>query len=318
MITRGAAPAPPRSLRKKRSAAQRSRFGCTRISMVTPFLVHSPPEIVLNAVHLEKDLIQVPFRTDARPTLSKLRSIKSTELSTPFPDGFIRHAHAAHSHHLFDIAIAQRETKIQPDTVLHNFDGKTMTTIPLSSCSPPQLLTHAKLTMPSAPRSRRSSKPTQEDSSTESFKARSRWSGSSPANLHRHRTLPWPANWGAERSSLASNASLGWPQAPLDSHSFFPLMLANLRACSATRRTYLTHTKLMPLSCREHGPPGIRTADSVRSWLYIGADMSNRRSIHLLIRAPAHSSPFSPSPASLSPARNSRSGPVEKRSNSNA
>jgi hypothetical protein len=94
-------------------------------------LVYSPPEVVLNAVHLEKDLIQMPFRTDARPTLSKLRSIEGAELLTPFPNALIRHANTASSHHLFDIAIAQRETKIQPDAVLHYFYRKTMTAIPL-------------------------------------------------------------------------------------------------------------------------------------------------------------------------------------------
>jgi hypothetical protein len=99
--------------------------------MVTPFWSTARQKIVLNAVHLEEDLIQMPFRTDARPTLSKLRSIESAELPTPFPDCLIRHAHTAHSHHLLDIAIAQRETKIQPDAVLHDFDRKTVPTVPL-------------------------------------------------------------------------------------------------------------------------------------------------------------------------------------------
>jgi hypothetical protein len=75
---------------------------------VDAFLVHTPTEVVLNAVHLEEDFIQTPFRTDARPTLSKLRSLKGAELLTPLPDGLIRHAHTASSHHLFDIAIAQK------------------------------------------------------------------------------------------------------------------------------------------------------------------------------------------------------------------
>jgi hypothetical protein len=41
-------------------------------------LVHRSPQVVLNAIHLEKDLIQVPLRTKTRTPLSKLRSIEGT------------------------------------------------------------------------------------------------------------------------------------------------------------------------------------------------------------------------------------------------
>jgi len=95
-------------------------------------LVHGPPEVVLNTVHFKEDLIQMPFRAYAGSILSKPRSIKSAELLTPFPDCLIGHPHTANSHHLLDVAIAQRETKVQPDALLHYFNRKTMTAVPLS------------------------------------------------------------------------------------------------------------------------------------------------------------------------------------------
>ena len=113
-------------------------------------LVHTPPQVVLDAIDLEEDFVQMPFRADLSSFLSQLGGVEATELLTPFPDGLIRQRHTASSHHLFDIAIAQREPKIQPDANApllqpENDDGDTA-----QSCSPPQLLTPLKLTMPVA------------------------------------------------------------------------------------------------------------------------------------------------------------------------
>jgi hypothetical protein len=52
-----------------------------------------------------------------------------SKLATPIAHGFIRQDHAAFGHELFDIAIAETEAEIQPDTVADDLCREPMTLI---------------------------------------------------------------------------------------------------------------------------------------------------------------------------------------------
>jgi hypothetical protein len=73
---------------------------------------------MLDAIHLDKDFVQVPFRSDRRSLPSQQQCIKRAEL--------LRRRHASPGHHLFDVAIAQGKSKVQPHALLYHFDGKSV------------------------------------------------------------------------------------------------------------------------------------------------------------------------------------------------
>jgi hypothetical protein len=87
--------------------------------------------IVLDAVHLDEYLIQVPLRSDPSSFLSTLGSVERTKLLAPFPDGFICDLNTSRCHHLLNVPIAQGEAVVQPYTMLHYFDRKTVPTVSL-------------------------------------------------------------------------------------------------------------------------------------------------------------------------------------------
>ena len=75
-------------------------------------LIDCSPEVVLLAVDLHKDFIQMP--DIAKATLSPLEfpRIGRTELLTPMSNGFIGDVDSALSQKIFDVAQAQTETVI--------------------------------------------------------------------------------------------------------------------------------------------------------------------------------------------------------------
>jgi len=46
--------------------------------------------------------------------------VRLLKLVAPFPNGFVADHNAALGHHFFDVAIAQRETKVQPSAMANN------------------------------------------------------------------------------------------------------------------------------------------------------------------------------------------------------
>jgi len=92
-------------------------------------LVHGPPQVMLDSIHLEEDFVQVPLPSEPSSLLSQPGSVAGAELAAPFPDCFIRHRDASLRHHLLDVPIAQGKAKVQPYTLLHHFDWKTVPTI---------------------------------------------------------------------------------------------------------------------------------------------------------------------------------------------
>ena len=87
-------------------------------------LVHRPPQIVAGASDREEHLVQVPLVAGFGASMPESIGIPLTELAAPFADGFVGHHDPTGEQQLFDIAVAQAETKVQPDTVSDNFRRK--------------------------------------------------------------------------------------------------------------------------------------------------------------------------------------------------
>jgi len=86
-------------------------------------LIHGPPEISQLAVDLEENFIKVPLVPRLRTAVSQLVGVGLAELKRPLTQGFIGHVYAAGGEEFFDIAIAQRETEIEPHGVGDDFGG---------------------------------------------------------------------------------------------------------------------------------------------------------------------------------------------------
>ncbi len=64
----------------------------------------------------------------------KLLGVYAAEFLRPFTHSFIGKNHATHSHHFFNIAVAQSKTKIQPHAITDDFSGSGDITILMGSC----------------------------------------------------------------------------------------------------------------------------------------------------------------------------------------
>jgi hypothetical protein len=74
--------------------------------MTAPFLVHVPPQVMLNPIHRDEDFVQVPLRSEPSSHLFQPGSVGGAELVAPFPDCFIRHRDTSLRHHLLDVPVA--------------------------------------------------------------------------------------------------------------------------------------------------------------------------------------------------------------------
>ena len=90
------------------------------------YLGASTPQVVALFVDRDEHLIQMPCitRTGTAPTQS-IR-IGLAELPAPFADGFVRDDDAPGTQELFDVTVAQREAKIQLDSVADDLTRKPM------------------------------------------------------------------------------------------------------------------------------------------------------------------------------------------------
>src|SRR5262249_41839112 len=92
-------------------------------------LIDCPPAIVTFAVDGEEDLIQMPLSARPGPSAPQLIGIDLPKLPAPIAHRFVRQQNATFGHELFDIAVAQAEAKVQPDTVADNFGRESVTLI---------------------------------------------------------------------------------------------------------------------------------------------------------------------------------------------
>ena len=92
-------------------------------------LIHSSPQIILDAIDLEEDLVPMSLRTNAWTFLLELRGIEGAKLPAQFPNCLILHLDTPYCHHFFDVAIDQEKAEVRPNAVLYHFNRKTMTMI---------------------------------------------------------------------------------------------------------------------------------------------------------------------------------------------
>ncbi len=61
--------------------------------------------------------------------MAQVVGVSLTELEAPFSDSLIGEGDSAYEHHLFNVAEAQREAEIEPDTMTDNLSWKAVPTI---------------------------------------------------------------------------------------------------------------------------------------------------------------------------------------------
>jgi hypothetical protein len=87
---------------------------------------YCPPQIVTLTVDGEEDLVQVPFGSGPGPTAPQLIGIGLPELVTPLADRFIHHGDTTVEQQLFDIAITQTESEVEPHSLADNLNREAM------------------------------------------------------------------------------------------------------------------------------------------------------------------------------------------------
>src|SRR3954447_4995616 len=84
---------------------------------------------MLDAVDLQKDLVQMPFVTRPRTPLSQAIGVQMTELVAPGPDAFVADHNAACRHRIFHVAKADRESVVEPDRIRNDFSREAMAAV---------------------------------------------------------------------------------------------------------------------------------------------------------------------------------------------
>ncbi len=92
-------------------------------------LVDRPPQIGRLAIDLQKDFVNMPLISRLRTSTTEVIGILLPELVRPPPHRFIAEHDAASGHQLFDIAKAQREPEVQPNSMGDNLGGESVTLV---------------------------------------------------------------------------------------------------------------------------------------------------------------------------------------------
>jgi len=88
--------------------------------------IDSALQVILRPFDCDHDLVQMPFIRRFGATATNLIRILLSKLFAPFADGLIGHLNAAIEHHFLDVAVAQREGVVKPDTVTNDLNRKAM------------------------------------------------------------------------------------------------------------------------------------------------------------------------------------------------
>ena len=80
-------------------------------------LIHSPPEIMLLGVDSDEHLIDEECVPIATVLFLQSAYVEGAELDTPKADRFSADRDASFSHKIFDIAMAQVEAIVEPDSI---------------------------------------------------------------------------------------------------------------------------------------------------------------------------------------------------------
>jgi hypothetical protein len=82
------------------------------------FTIYCTPEVQPAAVDGDEHFVEMPPPVRPRPSSSQLARNDPAKLQRPAPDGLIRNVYAALGEHIFNIAIAEGKSEIQPDGML--------------------------------------------------------------------------------------------------------------------------------------------------------------------------------------------------------
>ena len=85
--------------------------------------VDSTPQILLPALDLDEQLVQMPGAALAAPAVPQPPCVVEPERSTPLPNRLIRHGDPPFGEEVFDIPDTQAETVVEPDGVTDDFRG---------------------------------------------------------------------------------------------------------------------------------------------------------------------------------------------------
>ena len=110
----------------------RGRFVTPRLNQDIQYLglaVHRTPQIHPLPADRDKDLVEVPLAIWPRAQSRQFAGIGRPELLGPVTNSFIGHVDAALSKQILDIAVAERESEVQPDSVLDNGRWEAMSAI---------------------------------------------------------------------------------------------------------------------------------------------------------------------------------------------
>ena len=90
--------------------------------------VHSPSQILLPALNLSEDVVQMPRVTHAAAAAQSPRGVEP-ERQTPTPDRLLRHGGAPWGEEILDIAETEAEAVVEPDGVTDDLRRKAISTI---------------------------------------------------------------------------------------------------------------------------------------------------------------------------------------------
>ena len=97
-------------------------------------LVDAAPQVGACAIDGRIDLIEVPPVARSGTPAAQLVGVGLPALAAPLADGLIRDDHSTFEEELFDIALAQAEAVVQPDTMADDLGRKLMVFIQVCWC----------------------------------------------------------------------------------------------------------------------------------------------------------------------------------------
>jgi hypothetical protein len=89
-------------------------------------LIHSAPEILLDALDSDEDLIKVPLVPGPWPAMAQAAGKRLVEFLAPSPHGLIGDDDAPLGQKQLDVPQAEAEHVIQPDSVANDLRGEAM------------------------------------------------------------------------------------------------------------------------------------------------------------------------------------------------
>ena len=90
-------------------------------------LIHRPPQVVTLLIDGEEDLIKVPLLARSGMSATQRIGIGLAKFAAPIPLSFVPQGNATFCHQLFDTAIAEGKTVIQPHAVADDLCRESMT-----------------------------------------------------------------------------------------------------------------------------------------------------------------------------------------------